>query len=493
MRDRARQIIIAILGFVLLYALGKSVEHEVRAVQTDCVFCCSSDCGGANGGVVPTASPTPTPTPTPSPTPTPPPGAATVDMVCATYGLPNRNTASGANFTTADTIKNNCKLVLTWWGQTTAQNWCPYIMDGNAEKTEYCGPYNNFGYMNGGSSGDTSNLGAMQYFFGGYFSSCSADNGNGANRDCGLILRDDDAATPVHNLWSNVPNEKMTDKGSYGDSGKFIDKWFADFIDVPDSPSQLAAWTGTAASNLWNMVFADNYQIWTLVDGGLSDTPIDPRRGGSYTRANMETDAIAGASHLRDLADTAGKKLFCNMDGDADYHYFERGTTYRTWVSKCHFVLLEQQGVDFGGNYVTEAHWLRRMQIVQDIGKNTNTIPVIDATNLGGQNNLWYHAAGLLLAKEPGKGMLYFQSNIPSGTNLDKLRTLDCGVPLEDFRVVINTYYRRDWEHCVILVNPKGTSTGSISLGGNFTNLETGATVSSITLAAHKGAILVAQ
>jgi len=367
MKDRARQVIIAILGFTLLYVLGKSVEYEVKAAQTDCVFCCSSNCDGANGGVVPTASPTPTPTPTPSPTPTPPPeGTATVDMVCSTYGIANRDVASGGDLTVADTIRDTCKLVLTWWRQTTAQNWCPYIMDGTAEKAEYCGPYNNFGYMNGGSASDTSNLGAMQYFFGGYSASCTADNGNGANRDCGLVLRNTSSAVPVYNAWGNNA-EKLMDKGSYGDSSKFIDKWFADFIDVPDSPSQLAAWTSTAASNNWNMVFVDNFQIWVQPDGGLGGIPIDPRRGGSYTQSNIETDALAGASHLRSLADAAGKKLFCNMDGDADYHYFERGTTYRTWVSKCHFVLLEQQGVDFGGNYVTEAHWLRRMNIFQDI------------------------------------------------------------------------------------------------------------------------------
>lgn len=489
MLRRTTQILLIVFTGILIFTIWKSV-NVVWAAVTPCVFCCNTGCDGAR--IVGTPAPTPTATPTPTPTPTPAPGTATVDMVCATYAIPNRDVASAGDITNVDTMRDNCKIVLTWFRQTTAQNWCPFIMDGNALKAQYCGPYNNFGFMDGGSSGDTGNLGAMQYFFGGYFSTCNSSS-------CGLILRANSSAVPVFNVYGNN-NEKLTDRGSYGDSTKFIDKWYADFIDVPNSPSQLAAWTGTAATNLWNMTFADNFQIWFLQDGGWSATPIDPRRGGNYTQTNMETDAIAGAQHLRDLADADGKKLFCNMDGDADYHYFERGTTYRTWVSKCHFVLLEQSVRDFGGNLVSETHWLRRVNIVKDIAQNTTTIPVADGTNLAGQANLWYAAATLLMGKESGKGMLYFQANIPSATNLNKLSTLDCGTPQGNFFEVNSQYYRRNWSKdggistaCIILANPKTATTSSISLGGNYTDLETGATVSSVTLNAKTGKILVAQ
>jgi hypothetical protein len=98
-----------------------------------------------------------------------------------------------------------------------------------------------------------------------------------------------------------------------------------------------------------------------------------------------------------------------------------------------------------------------------------------------------------LLVKENGKGMIWFGSNIPSSEDLTKMLTLDCGIPTEDYHLVTNSYYRRDWVNCIILVNPKTGSTGSISLGGNYTNLETGDTVSSITLSAKTGAILVVQ
>jgi len=452
-------------------------NFSVQVERGDTLFCNAGDLRFP--GSIPFTPPSASPSPSPSPAPT---GQPTIELVGAVYGA-NRDVATAGDFTTADTIRDNCTLVLTWFRQTTAQNWCPYILDGSQEKAVYCGPYNNFGFMDGGSSSDTSNLGAMQYYFGGYFSSCTSTS-------CGLILRDDDATVPVFNAFGNN-NEKLTDKGSYGDSTKFIDKWFNDFLDMPNSPSQLAAWTGTAASNSWNMTFMDNYSLWLIQDGGWSDIPIDPRRTGSYTQANYETDAIAGMTRMRTLADSAGKKLFCNIDGDPYYHYFERLSTYRTWVSKCDYVLLEQSVRDFGGNLLTETNWLRGVNIVKDIAKNTTTIPVIDFTNLAGQTYLWYAASTLLLGKEAGKGMGYLQANIPSAANLTKLKNLNCGVPVGDFFEVASSYYRRNWTSCIILVNPKTAATGSISLGGTYTNLETGASVTSISsLPAKSGVIL---
>jgi len=78
-------------------------------------------------------------------------------------------------------------------------------------------------------------------------------------------------------------------------------------------------------------------------------------------------------------------------------------------------------------------------------------------------------------------------------TTLNNMLTLDCGQPLEDFHLISNSYYRRDWEKCIIIVNPKTGSTGSISLGGSYTDIETGGSVSSIVLPAKSGAILIEQ
>lgn len=353
--------------------------------------------------------------------------------------------------------------------------------------TEYYGPYDNFGYLT--ADEEVNGIGWREYAYGGFSASCSADNGNGANRDCGLILRDNDSAVEVHNPWSNVPNEKLTDYGSYGDSGMFIDKWYAYHIDVQDSPAELAFYSGTAATNNWNLFFLDNYQIYNLVLGGWSDDAIDPRRGGTYTRANRETDALAGMAHMRTLADADGMKLFCNMDGDTDYEYFNRGTTYPTWINKCDYGLLEQWANDFNENPVSEADWLRRVNIAKDMIQNLSVEPIVN----GWFGDMWYNLATLLLVRENGKGMIYWQSDIPGTGDLTKMNNLDCGQPLEDFQLISNSYYRRDWEECIILVNPKTGSTGSISLGGSYTDIETGGSVSSIVLPAKSGAVLIKQ
>lgn len=154
------------------------------------------------------------------------------------------------------------------------------------------------------------------------------------------------------------------------------------------------------------------------------------------------------------------------------------------------FALFEEWVYDWQGPAESETIWLRRVNAAQDMIKNRRAIPVVDG-QYGA--SLWYGLASLLLVKENGKGMIWFGSNIPSSEDLTKMLTLDCGIPTEDYHLVSNSYYRRDWVNCIILVNPKTGSTGSISLGGNYTNLETGDTVSSITLSAKTGAILVVQ
>lgn len=427
----------------------------------------------------PPASPTPTPSPSPSPSPSPTPSAfPTVEMSCATYGLPNRDVASGDNFTTANTIGDNCKVVLTWWEQTAAQAWCPYIR-GRA-KNQYCGTYNNFRYMDGGSASEqTWNLGRQQYSYRPYYATCDANS-------CGKVLRGS-TAVPVYNSWGNN-NEKLMDAGDYGNSSKFIDMWFNDVLDLPDS-SPFTPWTATAASASRNLVFLDNYAIWPIAYGGWNTTPLDPRRGGTYTRTNMETDAIAGMTHMKSLAATNSIKLFGNIASEMDLDYFSRGTAYPNWVSQVDYCLFEYWGNDVNGNPVNETYWTNRLAIAKDMIKNNRCEPIVN----GHYGNKWYNLGMLLLVRENGKGMIYWQSSIPSAGDLTKLNNASCGTPTTDAYLVGSAYYRRDWTNCIILVNYKAASAGTVNLGGNYTNIETGATVSSVSMTAYTAYTLQAQ
>lgn len=456
---------------VLLLAVLLQSIHELRAEPTLCTFCCNPGCDGAR-----ILGSTPTPIPTATPTPTPEPDAfATVEIACAAYNLPTRSSADAGDFDDADVIKDSCKIVLDWWYPLIAHTWCPYVMDGGL-KTEYCGAYDNYGFIYSTNDGT---LGGKLYGDGGVFQTCSNETDV-----CGWVLKDNDSLAPVAHGFG-FDHEKLTDRGNPDFNNFFMDY----FEDMPDTPASLAAYEGTYITRDTNLRFLDNFHSWILEAGGWSDTPMNPRTNADYTRAEMDADVLAGVQILRSRCDAINCVLFANIWSDVESEYFDR-PIYAQLMDEVDFALFEEWTNDWQGPAESETIWLRRVNAAHDMIKNRRAVPVVDG-EFG--DNHWYSLASLLLVKEDGKGMIWFGANLPSSGDLTKMLTLDCGIPTEDYHLVSNSYYRRDWVNCIILVNPKTGSTGSISLGGNYTNLETGDTVSSITLSAKTGAILVAQ
>jgi hypothetical protein len=445
-------------------ALLHSCDKKSLAEPTLCVFCCNPGCDGASifGG--------PTPTPTPTPTPSPPPEAlATVDIACSVYSnVPNRDVASQGDIDIVDGVRDSCKLVTVFWKQTPAKDWCPFILDGTQLKAEYCGPYENYGYMRDDNP-----------YYEPAFQTCSS-----VTDDCGYLLKENPNNTPVTNNWSGGGHEKLTDRGNPDFITYYMDLWV--------DPGSVAGtgYTGTAVERKWNLRFLDNFMIWIVPFGGWSDTPMNPRTNADYTQVEMEVDVIAGAQNLLDRCAIENCVLFANIWSDFDSEYFNR-PAYSQAMDKVDFALYEQWAYNVGTEAaLSETDWLRHVNSAQDIAKNRRAIPVVDG-KYGA--SMWYSLASLLLAKENGKGMIWFQASYPNAADINKMLTLDCGLPVEDYVLVSSSYYKRDWDNCIILVNPKTGSTGSISLGGNYMNLETGETVSSITLSTKTGAILVAQ
>jgi len=464
-------ICLIIFGFALLQSI------ETYGEPTLCTFCCEPGCHGAR--VLGYTPPTPTPEPTPTPTPSPSPEAfATVEIACTTYNLPPRSSADAGDFEDADVIRDSCKLVLDWYYPLIAQSWCPYIMDGSL--TEYCGPYDNYGFMYSTRDGT---LGGYLYDDGGAFQPCSNETDV-----CGYMLKDNDALIPVAHGFG-FDHEKLTDRGNPDFNNFFMDY----FEDMPDTPASLAAYEGTNVDKDWNLRFLDNFHSWILEAGGWSDTPMNPRTNADYTRSQMDADVLDAAEILRARADLVNVFLFANIWSDVESEYFDR-PIYALLMDEIDFALFEEWAYDWQGPAESETIWLRRVNAAQDMIKNRRAVPIVDG-EFGA--SYWYSLASLLLVKENGKGMIWFwygSSSFPSSGDLTKMLSLDCGQPSGvDYQLVSSSYYRKDWDNCIILVNPKTGSTGSISLGGNYTNLETGATVSSITLSAKTGAILVAQ
>ena len=75
-------------------------------------------------------------------------------------------------------------------------------------------------------------------------------------------------------------------------------------------------------------------------------------------------------------------------------------------------------------------------------------------------------------------------------TVLQKVKGIHLGNPIKIF-AYLNNAYQRDWQYGKVIVNPSDSKTVTISLGGNYRDVETGSIVSSITLAPKKGKVFV--
>lgn len=79
------------LAVLIVFAIALlQSKDELHAEVTWCTFCCTPNCGGANGNATPTPTPTPSPSPSPGPSPTPTPLPATIVV----------NAAGGDDYTT---------------------------------------------------------------------------------------------------------------------------------------------------------------------------------------------------------------------------------------------------------------------------------------------------------------------------------------------------------------------------------------------------------
>jgi TGF-beta propeptide len=414
----------------------------------------------------PTAAPTQAPAPVPTPVPTPAPGTVfpTVELACSTYSLPNRDVANSSQFNVAKKIKDNCKLVLTWWGSIPQQTWCPYIMDGS--KTQFCGPYDNWGYMSSINNKDSWNLGGDIY------------NDYILSKKPAWVIKDKNGAT-VQNAW--VPNESMVDHGNMD----FVDFYFDFFIQVPSTIAG-GRWKGTYTERSWNMRFLDNYNVY-LPDGwGWSSRPINPATGKEFTQVEREQDILSASARLRQLADTEanGLKYFVNVFNDVEALYFDRDM-YPELMQYIDYAMYEAWTTNLSGEPVSEDIWRRRVLAAQDMIQNRRAEPVVQV----GVGDFWFALSSLLLVRENGKGMIWSQDMF-SDAVLQKLNSLDMGKPTQSM-VYLSGAYQRNWERGKIVVNPNDTKTVTVSLGGNYKDLETGSIVNSVTLAPKKGKVFV--
>jgi Hypothetical glycosyl hydrolase family 15 len=415
----------------------------------------------------PAPAPTPTPiaAPTPTPTPAPPVSGAnspSVELACTTYSLPNRTTANSDQFKTADKIKSNCKIVLTWWAATPSQTWCPYIM--NNSQVKFCGPYSNWGFINSTNNKAAWDLGGDIY------------NDYILKNNPEWILKDTNGAVVIH-PW--IPAEQAVDHGN----PNFVDFFFDYFIKVPSSIAG-GRWQGTYTDRAWNLRFLDNYLVYA--PWAWSAIPVNPATKKPFTREEREQDVLDATKRLRERADkeAGGLKYIANIWSDVDSEYFDRNI-YPELMQYLDYVFFEAWTCNPEGVPESETIWLRRVMAAQDIIQNRRAEPVVQ----GGYGNYWYALSSLLLVRENGKGMIWSQDFIPDDV-LQKVKGINLGKPLNIF-AYLNNAYQRDWQYGKVIVNPSDTKTVTVSLGGNYRDVETGNIMSSVTLSPKKGKIFI--
>lgn len=390
------------------------------------------------------------------------PNITIVRLACPSYALPDRTSASSNQLAEADRIKSVCKLVLTWWYALPSQTWCPYLRQHSA--VEYCGPYDNWGYMSDIDDPGAFNLGGDIYH---------------------------DYILPNHPEWilknssgdiiknNFTANEAALDHGNLG----FVDFYFDFFIEVPSSIAG-GRWKGTYKERAWNLRFLDNYIVY--LPAGWSSHPVNPDTGAALTREDREQDMLNATKRLRQRDDneTGGLKYIANVWSDVEDSYFDR-EIYPELMQYIDYAFFETWTSGLDGEPVSEEFWLRRVTAAQDMVENRRAEPVVQV----GTGNFWYALSSLLLVSEKGKGMIW-ANKMYSDDLIQQLRSLDLGNPLDLFSFIDNAY-QREWEKGKVIVNPSDDSTVEITLDQDYQDAETGEIVTSVMLPPKSGKILL--
>ena len=387
-----------------------------------------------------------------------------VDLVCATYALGDRPTRDSSKFDAADKIKDNCTIVLTWWSLSVSETWCPYILENS--DVEYCGPYDNWGFISSRNDKSKLDLGGDIY------------NDDILKNNPEWLLRD---ASGNLVFKPFLPAERVPHHGNMD----FVDYYFDFFLEVPSSIAG-GRWQGTYSEKSWNIRFLDNYLVYA--PWVWSSIPINPDTGSTFTREEMEQNMLNATKRLRERADNeaGGLKYFANIWSDVEAEYFDR-EIYAELMQYLDYVLFEVWTTNPEGVPVSEEVWLKRISAAQDMIQNRRAEPVVQ-TELG---DFWYALSSLLLVTENERGVIWSQTMF-SDNILRRINGLDLGEHLSAY-IYIDNIYQREWEKGKVLVNPSDSLTVTISLGGDYEDVETGEIVSSVALSPKTGKILLAR
>ena len=385
-----------------------------------------------------------------------------VNLACPSYALPIRTLASSSQLADADKIKSVCKVVLTWWYALPSQTWCPYLRHNSS--VEYCGPYDNWGFISNVDNPGEFNLGGDIYH-----DFILPDHPD-------WILRDKGGGVVTNSF---ISNESAPDHGNMS----FVDFYFNFFLEVP---SLIAGgrWKGTYKERSWNLRFLDNYLVY--LPAAWSSPPVNPDTGSVLSREDRERDILNATKRLRQRADNeaGGLRYIANVWNDVEASYLDRDV-YPELMQYVDYALFEAWTTDLQGVPVSEEVWLRRVTAAQDMVENRRAEPVVQV----GIGDFWFALSSLLLVSDKGKGMIW-SNKMYSDALIRQLSAIDLGEPLDLFSFIDNAY-QRDWEKGKVIVNPSDGATVEIALDQSYQDAATGETVTAVTLPPKSGKILL--
>lgn len=403
---------------------------------------CDSCCAPCPPPVVcPTPAPTPVPTPVPTPTPTPVPAPTVspdgiVEIVTTFYYDPNvnQNAATTAQRARAAMIAQNSKIILDWWRQGDA-SWGPYLKQVNPNILY--GPYNNWGYTD--ISPNSWNLGYLSYVWAyqknnipNAFLKCS--NGDFARNQYGPK----NSVGVIQEIAPNIGNPAWD---------KF---WFDMFLQVPVAVGG-SQFIGTNVSKGWTVGFFDNglgYGMpwwWTCNPPGM-------------TKASRYASVLSAFDNYRAWSDQNNIKIFINgwSDVTAEGFYFPDVSFFGSWMNKVDYVLFEQWMSETGGKLCPLNRIKNYINVAHDMVQNRHANPVFQ----GEWGDRWLQVGAMLLVRDKGKGMMWYQT-FPDSI-LTKLKELNLGEG-KPFKVESNGLYTREFDKGLVIVNSTtGTQTQAL-------------------------------
>jgi hypothetical protein len=321
-----------------------------------------------------------------------------------------------------------------------------------------------------------------------------------ANPGLEVLVYKDMSSTRSYAVRNGVDDAKLPTGVGYAFAERANPGWF-----LSDSNGQRVEWSGYAGHWWMNVGDASYQDAWLAGvqaelsaggwDGVMVDNTMDSMQyylpsGRSIPQYPNDTAySAATESFLAKVGPalkSSGFAVVPNLGGN-----FVDTAKYRRWVTYSSGALREHYGrwgSDGNGLILTDwawSHQLEQQEIVQSTGGAYIAVPYGKTSDVAFQRYVrssflmgWDGRSGGLLYTPPSAGVDPWSSEW----------TADVGVPTAA-RQAVGAAWKRTYSAGVVVVNPSGSTTVTVPLGGTFVGPD-GALVSSVTLAPASGLVL---